>query len=254
MTFRIIIGEGRIRTVLRKCVIAGIWIFGGGALVLTVFGLSFYFAMRVEMSSTEVKVPDLSGLTLEGASQRVAPLELVLTVVEHRHDPAVPSDRVLQQVPQAGSSVRRGRKVKVVISLGEAVLQIPNLVGEAARTVGIGLERSGLTPGYEVRVHNGNIPAGTVLAQAPPADTPAVPNTRVHRLVSEGPVRTTWVMPDLRGWDRPHAETGLKKAGFRVAVRRVRISGRTSGNVLGQLPLAGYPVRKSDIIELTVAD
>jgi len=253
MTLRIIIGKGRWGRVVRKGAVAGLWLFGGGALVLGVFGLSFYFAMRVEMSSTEVTVPDLSGLTLEAATAQVEPLELVLAVVDHRHDPAVRSDRVLQQVPGAGSAVRRGRKVKLIISLGEAVLQIPNLVGEAARTVEIGLRRGGFAPGYEVRVPSMTIPAGKVMAQAPPADTPAVPNTRVHRLVSEGPARVVWVMPDLRGWDRTHAETGLKDGGFRVAVRRVRSSGQPTGTVLGQLPLAGYPVRKNDIIELTVA-
>ena len=42
-------------------------------------------------------------------------------------------------------------------------------------------------------------------------------------------------------------------SGFRVAVRRVPIRGRASGRVVGQLPLAGYPVHRNDIVELTVA-
>ena len=215
MTLRIIIGKGRWGQIVRKGVVAGLWLFGGGGLVLAVFGLSFYFAMRVEMSSTEVTVPDLSGLTLEAATAQVEPLELVLAVVDHRHDPAVPSDRVLQQVPGAGSAVRRGRKVKLIISLGETVLQVPNLVGEAARTVEIGLRRGGLTPGYEVRVPSMTIPAGRVMAQAPPADTPAVPNTRVHRLVSEGPARVIWVMPDLRGSERSGRHQNVRSPSHR---------------------------------------
>ena len=97
--------------------------------------------------------------------------------------------------------------------------------------------------------------SGAVLAQVPPAKTPAVPNTRVHRLVSDGPPVATWVMPDLTGLSRGAAESWISASDFRRgAVRRVRMSGRRSGSVVGQLPLAGYPIRSRDVVELTVAE
>jgi hypothetical protein len=43
---------------LKKAAIWSLWIGGGGALVGAVFVFSFYAAMRVEMRSTEVAVPD----------------------------------------------------------------------------------------------------------------------------------------------------------------------------------------------------
>ena len=45
----------------------------------------------------------------------------------------------------------------------------------------------------------------------------------------------------------------VEDSGFRVTVRQVRITGRPAGTVVGQLPLAGYPIRSNDIVELTVA-
>ncbi len=92
-----------------------------------------------------------------------------------------------------------------------------------------------------------------MLAQVPPATTPAVANTRVHRLISDGPPIRTWVMPDLGGLGRQRAESWVEDSGFRVTVRQVRITGRPAGTVVGQLPLAGYPIRSNDIVELTVA-
>jgi len=231
-----------------------LWLFGGGALVSFVFGLSFYTAMRVEMSASEVAVPDLAGRSMEAAAEIAAPLDLVLAVVDQRHDPAVASGRILQQTPLAGSPVRRGRKVKLILSLGGKVLVVPDLVGQAARTVAIELRQAGFAPGDEARVPSFGAASGRVLAQVPPPSTPAVPNTRIHRLVSEGATPPTWVMPDLIGLRHERAESWIGRSAFRRGtVRRVSMIGRTPGEVIGQLPLAGYPVRAKDVIELTVA-
>lgn len=250
---RIVVSKPRVWKTARRAGIVALWIGGGGGLIGLAFGFSFYFAMMAELKSTEVSVPDLTGLNLEAATNEVEPLELVLLVVDQRHDPTVPSDRVLQQVPSPGSSVRRGRKVKLILSLGGKVLEVPNFVGKAARAVEIELRQQGFTPGFEVEV-----PAlaavGTVLSQVPPAATPALPDSRVHRLISAGPARTVWVTPNLIGMPRLAAERWIQRSGFRVTVRRVRISGLPPGTVVGQLPLPGYPIRANEIMEITLAE
>jgi len=254
MKFRFVVSNPRIWPGAKQLALVALWVFGTGAAALFVFGFTFYMAMRVEMRSTEVRVPDLVGLTLEAASHKVEPLELVLQVVEQRHDPAVASGRVLQQGPPADSSVRRGRKVKLILSLGGKVLEVPDLIGHAARAVEIELLQEGFIPGDEARVGSFSAAAGSVIAQVPPAGTPAVSNARVHRLVSNGPPDLVWVMPDLKGLERPVAESWIAAKGFRRgSVRQVRVRGRRAGTIVGQLPLAGYPIRSKDVIDLTVA-
>jgi serine/threonine-protein kinase len=239
---------------LRRPALYALWIVGGGGLVLFVFGFSFYLAMRVEMRSTEVEVPDLRGMDMGSAFALVEPLELVLQEVDQRHDPAVPSGQILEQMPPAGSSVRRGRKVRLILSLGGKVLSVPDLVGQAARAVEIELRQEDFMPGVEARVHCFDHAPDSVIAQVPPAGSPAVPKSRVHRLICDGPPQALWVMPDLTGLSRREAERWIATAGFRQGiVRQVRISGRPEGSVVGQLPLAGYAVRTNDVVELTVA-
>jgi beta-lactam-binding protein with PASTA domain len=104
-----------------------------------------------------------------------------------------------------------------------------------------------------VRVASATAPQGTVLSQVPPAGSPAVPNARVHRLVSAGPARVAWIMPDLSGRSRDTVEGWAERSGFRVAVRSVSVGGRSAGTVVGQFPLAGYPIRDNDVVELTIA-
>ena len=254
MKFRLVVLTPSVKERLRRALGVTLWVASAGALALLVFAASFYFAMRGEMRSTEVQVPVLEGLDLDAAYKVVAPLELVLQVNDQRHDPAVPSGHVLQQMPPPGSSVRRGRKIKLVLSLGGKVLEVPDLIGHAARAVTIELRQEGFQPGEEARVHDPHAAAGSILGQVPPARTPAVPSTRVHRLVSDGPRPRVWVMPDLAGLSRAAAERWIASAGFRRgAVRQVSIGGRPGGTVVGQLPLAGYPVRSREVVELTVA-
>lgn len=229
------------------------WVGGVAVLAGVVFVTSFYLAMKVEMRSTEVVVPDLDGLSLEDASEVVKPLGLEVDVVDRRHDRRIASGRVLQQQPKGGSRVRRGRKLKLVLSLGDKILVVPDLVGKADRAVEIELRRDGFGLGNAARVVS-SAPAGRILAQDPQPGSPGVPNTRVHRLVSEGREEPVWVMPDLTGLPRQVAETWIDRGGFRRSpVRGLLVRGRPSGTVIGQSPLAGYPLRPRDVVELTVA-
>jgi beta-lactam-binding protein with PASTA domain len=150
--------------------------------------------------------------------------------------------------------VRRGRKIRLVVSLGGQVLSVPNLVGQGARAAEIELRREGLQPGSEAHVFFARSGAGEVLAQAPPPGTPAVPGTRIHRLVSDGEESKRWVMPELRGRSRDSAERWIDRWGFRHgAVRTVEAPGKAAGTVIGQLPLAGYPISVRGIVDLTIA-
>jgi beta-lactam-binding protein with PASTA domain len=62
-------------------------------------------------------------------------------------------------------------------------------------------------------------------------------------------------MPDLTGRERDEVERWIETAGFRRGeVRRVPASGRLPGTVVAQAPLAGYPVRAKEIVELAIAE
>lgn len=255
MSYRIIVGRQWPRA-LKRLGWATLWVAGGVALTGAAFLFSFFTAMRVEMRSTEVAVPDLAGLDVEAAKQRAEPLDLVLEVVDQRNDPRVASGRVLEQMPPPGANVRRGRKLKVILSLGGKVLTVPDLEGHAARAVVIELRQEGFLPGEEARVHSYRVASGQVLAQVPAAGATVVPHSRIHRLVSDGPHPATWVMPDLTGKSRSEAERWISLCGFRRGVvRRVPAGGETGrGTVVAQLPQAGYPIRSRDIVELAIAE
>jgi serine/threonine-protein kinase len=202
-----------------------------------------------------VVVPDWIGLEQREAVASAARLSLGFEVAEMRHDPGVAVDRIVQQEPPGGTQVRRGRTIRVVVSLGGETLAVPSLIGQPARQAELALIRHGFTPGWETRIHDDTAPGSQVIGVAPVAGSLSVPGERVHRLVSGGPRTPRWVMPDLAGLTLREAREWINLCGFRSgAVRRVPGDGRRSGTIVGQLPLSGYPIARRDVVELTVAE
>jgi beta-lactam-binding protein with PASTA domain len=245
--------EGEVR-LLRRAGIVAAWIAAVGFLAAGVGVATFFAVLKIETHSTQVTVPNICGMSREDAVRRASESGLVVEVAQERHDAQVTSGRTLQQDPPAGASVRRGRKIRVVLSLGGEVLRVPDLVGKADRQMAIELLRDGFVTGDEAVVPSRHAPAGTVLAQVPPPDSLAVPGMRVHRLVSSGPPPVLWVMPDLRGRSISKVETWISTSGLRKGtVRRVEAGDRAPGTVVGQFPAEGYPVSARDAVDLTVA-
>ena len=81
-----------------------------------------------------------------------------------------------------------------------------------------------------------------------------MPGERVHLLISEGARPRRYVMPDLSGLPLREVEDWITLCGFRKGpVRRLPVDGKLSGTVVGQLPPAGWPIGRRDVVELTVA-
>jgi serine/threonine-protein kinase len=224
-------------------------------LLLTgVAALSFCVAFRAERRSNIVELPDWTGRTKDDAETQARALGLGFEVAEERHDAGVAVSRVLSQEPAAGTTVRRGRTIRVVVSLGGETLRVPSLVGQPGRQADLALKREGLQTGWDARLHDDDVPEGVVIAQSPPADALTVSGERVQLLVSAGPRPARFVMPDLSGRPLREVQDWITLCGFRTGpVRRLPADGREPGTVVGQLPPAGWPIGRRDVVELTVA-
>ena len=222
--------------------------------VIGVAGLSFCVAFRAERRSNIVELPDWTGKPKNDAEEQARALGLGFEVAEERHDPGVAVSRVLSQEPAPGTTVRRGRTIRVVVSLGGETLRVPALVGQPGRQADMALKREGLQTGWDARLHDEDVPEGVVIAQSPSADALTVSGERVQILVSEGPRPVRYVMPDLSGRPLREVQDWITLCGFRTGpVRRLPADGREPGTVVGQLPPAGWPIGRRDVVELTVA-
>ena len=224
-------------------------IAGGLLLTYVVFTLA---SMRIALRSRDAVVPALSGKTVNDASALLTSSGLNLKVEEARRaDPTVPAGRIIAQDPAPDTRTRRERSVKVWVSSGPHVTQVPLLVGESERTAQLRAQQDGLKLLPESEIRSADYPVGAVISQNPPQKTNA---EQVALLVNRGERSTTYVMPDLIGVNGDRAADVLRTSGFRVSVVGDHpYPGVPAGIVLRQSPQGGYQVSPGDAISLEVS-
>lgn len=122
----------------------------------------------------EVQVPNVIGLPEADATERLHQDGLKVGDVRRVYRDDVDAGEVAASIPEAGMTVRQGREITLVISLGAAKVSVPRLIGlqmsEAEGVVG----KSGLTvvSGGKTR---SSAPLGEIVKQDP------APGTRVGR-------------------------------------------------------------------------
>ncbi|MBA2303980.1 MAG: PASTA domain-containing protein [Acidobacteria bacterium] len=230
---------------------AGKLLLLGGALLLT-YILFAVASMRLALKTREVEVPSLAGRTVNDARTLLAAGGLNLRVEEAlRVDPKVPAGQVLAQEPPAGDRTRRDRSVKVWVSSGARASIVPLLVGESERTAQLRLQQEGLHLVAASEVRSADYVSGAVVAQTPPAKTPAL---QVALLINRGERGLTFVMPDLIGVNGDRAADLLRARGFRVAVVGDHpYPGVPAGIVLRQNPQAGFQISPGETISLEIS-
>lgn len=221
---------------------------------VTVMGISGYFAIRLSVRGTRVIVPDVMGLTLTEAEQRLIREDLILDVAAEKYDDQVEAGRILAQQPGAEAPIKKYRKVKVVTSLGARVFKIPELGGNLLRSALVKLEGEGLKPGRIVHAHTPLASTDEIVSQDPPPAGESLGHGGVSLLVSKGPREAVYVMPDVVGLDFRDVTRAFRQHGLALGgVRREPHAWLPKDAISRQYPEAGYPVAVGDPISLVVS-
>jgi beta-lactam-binding protein with PASTA domain len=195
----------------------------------------------------EVRVPDLTNLSLEEGEKLLTAVGLRLSRAGERFDTAVPRGYIVSQDPPGDTPVRGRRRVSVVVSLGEEFSSVPELFGESVRGARVLLERVGLRAAGVTRAPSDEVGAGLVVATDPPAETVLPRGAPVGLLVSSGAGPQYYVMPDLLGREITGAMRQLEALGFEITVPT---GSPTLGTIVMQLPAPGSRVAPGDAITL----
>jgi beta-lactam-binding protein with PASTA domain len=228
----------------------GMLFLGGVALAAFATGLFIFnnaIMPRLIHSAGEVRVPDLTNLTLEQGEKAVQPLGLALSRAGERFDPSVPRGFILSQDPPPEALVRGKKRILVVVSLGEEFSSVPSLFGESVRTAKYLLERAGLRVGAITRAPSEDVGEGLVVATDPPAESVLGRNTPVSLLVSVGAGVERFVMPDLIGREISGARRQLEALGFKVFTPPAAPS---HGTIVVQDPPPGASITRTTTIML----
>lgn len=177
--------------------------------------------------------------------------ELQLQLEGNRFDDSVPPDFIAIQTPAAGTTLKKGRSVRVWVSLGPRKRTVPRIEGETLQAAQLILEQGGFSVGRVVEIHSDVYAPDTVVAQSPQAYEEVGDETVVSVLLSRGYLDEAYVMPDFIGQDYVELLDRLTRSALKVSqVRLVDYPGVPKNVVVRQTPAPGTKVFKRDRIIL----
>jgi serine/threonine-protein kinase len=229
----------------------------GVFLTLVLVGVvSSVVVIAVLLRQEEVQVPDLVGKDIVSVIEIVGQQGLQIKVDRREPNQTVPKDAIVSQTPPPGTGIKKGRSLRVVVSLGPSEFLTPKLVGEQYRKAELTLRQSGMQSPDIARIWSETIERDVVISQDPPAGTPLDKTGRVGILVSLGKKNRVYATPRLIGRRAEEAARTIDGMGlqYRIASGPTP-SGAPAGErtVVKQRPFPGYPITADTAIELILS-
>jgi len=173
------------------------WIWAVGVLVVVALaGLGVAWAAGAFDKSTpepakQVAVPDLVGMTQQGAAKALEQAGLKVGKVVSEQSDKGPAGTVIGQDPAAGTEVADGGLVAITLSSGASpspppTADVPDVVGSTQAEAVQALGAAGFV--VVITEEASLTPAGEVVSQSPTGGVMAKPGSKVTISVSTGPV------------------------------------------------------------------
>jgi RHS repeat-associated protein len=132
-------------------------------------------------------VPNVQGLLQADAEAAILTALLTVGTITQETSPTVEAGRVISQNPQAGSYALKGTPVDLVISIGQTMVIVPDLVRRTKAEARTLIEAASLTTGTISYDYSGSVAFDYVISQSPVTGTPVATGSPVSLVVSFGP-------------------------------------------------------------------
>ena len=227
--------------------------------LLVVAGISAFFLTL--QGEEQTMIPDARGRELVDALIDLQEKGLFAQVqVRYSSDPSL-KGKVIDQRPQAGSLVKAGKRVTLVVSQGAIVDKVENFIGQDIDEVRTHLATLFATYRPLLRIQEpvtyifDRAPAGTILEQQPEAGTDLTGLTDLVLIVSRGPETPSVKLASYRGIGFQQAVTLLARNNMPFIFKVVPLEqGQTREFVVAQEPPPGTDVEPNTRVELEIAE
>jgi serine/threonine-protein kinase len=226
----------------------------GLALAAAVFALLQWGIAGVVHERKTQTMPDLKGRSLSSALDMLSPLNIGLRKEGTEFNNSVPIASVLRQYPPAGTIVREGKVVRVVVSQGGETVLTPAIVALPLRNAEMLLRQSQLVLGEVNESYSLKFEKGTVLSQDPRAESSVERNALVNVTVSAGaPPSGVRLMPDFLRKNVQEAQSWAAAAGISLGETKDMTSPFAYGTILLQQPAPDSPLTESARVSVVIS-
>lgn len=237
-----------------------ILICGVSAVVLTFAACVVVFFLSLK-GSERVMVPDVRGKDLAVAMLEMQAKELYPKLQLRYSDKPEDKGLIMEQSPHAGSIVKAGRRINLVVSRGVIVDRVENFTGQNIDDMKIHLQAlftSMAVPLLSIKepplYRFSTEPAGTILEQDPPADTAITGPIQLSLVVSRGPENDRITIPSIIGLSISDTLIRMSRSGVIFHFTSRAPEGREiAGTVVSQMPGEGALVNSGSRVDAVIA-
>ncbi|MCI0450001.1 MAG: PASTA domain-containing protein [Chlorobi bacterium] len=228
-------------------------LIGFAALIGFVLIMNFVVMPSYVRHNTLVKVPNVIGLTYEEAKNKLDDAGLEGLEGDIRYDPSKPIGTVLDQNPPGEQTVKDGRRIYLIISGGEQLYDVPNLIGRTLREAKFILAQRNLVAQEVEFKPSVQYPAGIVLLQLEQSGSKVKKGTKIGVVVSAGMESGDIKVPDVTGKNIEEAKKLILQSKLTVGKISYQPTTNVSVNaVIDQYPKGNSMTRENQRVDLFV--
>ena len=201
-----------------------------------------------------VQVPAVMNLSFSAAEKVLADAGLHAVKGAEKYDETFPAGFVLFQNPEAGSAVKKGRRVYLTVGKGERLFPMPRLIGMAERDAQFALADLNLVMGEIVYESDPFYPEGVISAQAIEPGIEVAVGQKVHLVVSSGLEPYDYIVPELVGKSLSDALLEVEESGLTLgSIEEQETDKLLPNTVISQSLAAGMQAARGDTLSILVS-
>jgi len=193
-------------------------------------------------------VPTVVGMTETAAADALAKSLLVIAGKSKAYNETVPTGQVVSATPAAGTPLKKGSGVTLVISQGPKPVEVPDVVDTPVETATSTLEALGFTV-KTTKKYSEQVREGRVISMTPKPGATEPRGSQINLVVSQGPPPVT--VPNVVGDNGDDAVSQLRRAGLKVRTES-RLGVVVINRVLSQSINGGASVPRGTTVVLTL--
>ena len=170
--------------------------------------------LTLSLGPERYDVPELAGQTEDQAQDALAATNLVFGTSIGRWSETVPQGQVIRTTPKAGTTLKPGASVDLVLSRGRKPIEVKDWTGTSIDDARAALERRKLEVAVTSEDYSDTVAEGDIISQDPPPGTTLHRGDTVSFVVSLGPELVE--VPRVRAMGVDAATELLEGLGFEV--------------------------------------
>lgn len=202
----------------------------------------------------EYELPDVTEKPLDESMELLEGDGFNPVIQDSTYDANYPPNVVIRQNPLPFTMVKKGRRIYLVVSIGEKPIYMPSLIGSTLKDAEFRIKDQDLVLNRTIYEFSEYYPNGVVINQSVPAGDNVERNQRVNITVSLGPPPSSQEIPNLVGKSMNYVRKELETIGVKIGEIKYQYRPNlVPETVVAQSVSAGTPVTKANTIDLTVS-